>query len=337
MHVTVLRTSNHVLSALVGVVGRRDLHVAILAHSPFHARHSPGKFHLMFAGLDLAPAGFRHLDLTPGGTWKERFADTYDQVYEVRIHPSRAGRLLAASRGGVRRAAKRLVVAVGLDPGSLAGLLATGSRRGLRATVRLARRHVKDDVELRVYARPLGVHVPPPGPGLPPGLSIRRDSVQDLLKFHPVEPGPSRKDFLSAALGRLEDGEHVLTVCDDQRLLHHGWVRPADGDVMVGQVGQVLALPDVAAVLHDFYTDPVARGRGHCGHALDHALRELAPSGSGKRVLTWVLADDRPARRAVERAGFSYLGSLGRRRRLWRDVRWRTVPDVPSADEGAPR
>ncbi len=337
MHVTVLRTADHVVSALVGVVGRRDLHVAILAHSPFHARHSPGKFHLMFAALELAPAGFQHLDLTPGGAWKERFADTHDQVLEVRIHPGRAGRLLAASRGGARAAAKRLVAAAGMDSRSVARVLAAGSRGGLRDAIRLARQHIKDDVELRVYGRPLATPWPPRGARLPSGVTIRQDSLEDLLRFRPVEPGQSREAFLSASLARLEDGEHVFTVCDGQRLLHHGWVKPADGEVMLADIGQSLALPDVGAVLHDFYTDPAARRHGHCGYALDCALREMARSGTGKRALTWVPAGNEPARRAVEQAGFTYLGSLGRRRRLWRDVCWRTVPDVPSPVASASR
>ena len=78
---TVLRTGHHVRTLLIEV-GRgpsRGISPFPVPRPPLHGLST----HV--AALDLAAAGFQHLDLTPR-TWKERFAAPTN---EFRVRPPR--------------------------------------------------------------------------------------------------------------------------------------------------------------------------------------------------------------------------------------------------------
>jgi hypothetical protein len=322
--VTVLRAGDRIVSALVGVVGRETVHVAIVTHSPFYARHSPGKFHLMLAGLELAPAGIQYLDLTPGGAWKERFADTHDEVFELRVHRRPFERVLATWVSHARSAAKRVIQAVGIEPKAIVRtFVAAGRGRPIASGARVFGRWVRHDAELRLYTI-----LPSAGPMPDPGVTISKDSIEDLLKFEPAEPWQSRQAFLAAALERLEDGEHVFTISNSKRLLHLGWLVPEQQETFFTEVGQPFTFPEPSPVVYDFYTDPAARGRGYYRQNLCHILRQLALSQTSAQTFVCVLADNLPSRRVIEKIGFEYLGSLWHRRRFGRDTRWRTIAEV---------
>jgi CelD/BcsL family acetyltransferase involved in cellulose biosynthesis len=89
LHVTATTLSGRVVAAHIGIVGRQEVHLAILSHAEDHASHSPGKLHLLRLGQLLSRAGTRFLDLTPGGDeWKERFANAHDEVQVLTVFRS---------------------------------------------------------------------------------------------------------------------------------------------------------------------------------------------------------------------------------------------------------
>jgi SAM-dependent methyltransferase/RimJ/RimL family protein N-acetyltransferase len=307
-----------VVSALVGVVGREAVHMAIPAHSPFYGRHSPGVFHLMLAGLEMANAGIPYFDLTPGGAWKERFANAHDEVFELRIHGRRSARALGMGLAHARSAAKRLIQMAGVDPTAVVELTAPRRGRIARSAARLVQ-WVRLDRELRLYTM-----VPSAAPPPDAAVAIRKNCVEDLLKFEPVESGQSRQAFLADALKRLEDGDHVFTISDGERLLHYGWLVEGQQKACLTEVGQTFTFTEPTPVLYGFYTHPAARGRGYYRSNLCHILGELAVSKGARRAFICVLADNAPSRRVIEKVGFKYLGSLWHQRRLGRDMRWAT-------------
>ena len=74
--------------------------------------------------------------------------------------------------------------------------------------------------------------------------------------------GPSRRQFLSAALARIEEGQHVYTYADGGQLLHYGWLAEEPTDELKGRVLRGLCVPAKAALAFDLYTLPKARRRG---------------------------------------------------------------------------
>lgn len=115
LHVTVTTLSGKVIAAHIGVVGEREVHLAIVCHSEAHAEHSPGKLHLLRLGQRLAQEGVSALDLTPGGEWKERFANARDEVYILTFDTTAAARQVRKLKTYARRALKGVARAAGIS------------------------------------------------------------------------------------------------------------------------------------------------------------------------------------------------------------------------------
>jgi hypothetical protein len=245
--VTALRLDGRTIAAHVGYRNGGQVVLGIIAHAPAYARYSAGKLLLRMLGLRLQEEGFTHLDLTPGGEYKDRFATEYDEasVLDVWFHHAsvRAYKLQRAAidvgkrfvstdrmkgRIAVLRHKARLVRTVGL-PGTLLhlGELATGRPTSIRT----------DGIDTGAADE-----VPP--------IVFNRDALADLTAYDPVELWqPPMPAFLRDAMARLERGEHVYTCVRDGRLAAFGWL--AEG----------------AAVPCDCYTHPRYRRLG-----LHHAM-----------------------------------------------------------------
>jgi CelD/BcsL family acetyltransferase involved in cellulose biosynthesis len=117
LHVTATTLSGRVVAAHIGVVGREEVHLAILSHAEAHASHSPGKLHLLRLGQLLSQAGTKVLDLTPGGDeWKERFANAHDEVHVLTVFRSAAMKRCHELQADMRALLKRTARAVGVTP-----------------------------------------------------------------------------------------------------------------------------------------------------------------------------------------------------------------------------
>jgi CelD/BcsL family acetyltransferase involved in cellulose biosynthesis len=119
LHVTVLRCAGRIASAQINVENRGEVVLGLVTHSPWFSRHSPGKLHTLLLARALHREGYRALDLTPGGGYKDRFATRHDEVYSLRVFFS-ANRYYAhvASTAG-RRLAKGLLASAGAHPSAV--------------------------------------------------------------------------------------------------------------------------------------------------------------------------------------------------------------------------
>ncbi|WP_127996427.1 GNAT family N-acetyltransferase [Piscinibacter defluvii] len=317
-HVTLTCLDEVPIAAFFGAVSGRTLHLGMLIHSPMLAEHSPGKLHLLQLAECLLQSGIDTIDLTPGGdAWKERFANAHDEVYELSLF----ARPFQAWRRDVRTSLESLLksalVRVSLRPAQLRSML--GRLRRLRPLelVRRLRREVSERRELRIYRIEAEQ-----------AKALRRDprvavnAIDELVTFEPGEPWQTRQGFLSAALSRIESGERAYTISVDGRLAHSGWLVARQELSRMSEVDQTLRLPADSATLYDFYTDPECRGRGLYGTTIDHMLVDAFADPSLKYAYICVLADNKPSRKVIERAGFQYLGSfhwhrwLGRQRKF---------------------
>jgi hypothetical protein len=189
------------------------VHLAILCHSPFHARHSPGKLHVLKLGAELANEGFEALDLTPGGdAWKERFANTHDTVYELLVHPGRVSRAVALGSARGLAWGRWALGLVGGNPGQLKRVV-KGLWRSSRSAAKLDPEEGLLEPAPRVYrceAARLANRE---------GWTWGVNHLPDLLAC----ADPDRMAFLSKALERLESGWSVYTCLRNDMLYAVGW------------------------------------------------------------------------------------------------------------------
>jgi len=116
MHTSVLRLGNDMIAAHIGARDRTTVHLGLIAHSPFYANHSPGKLLLLLLGRQLGQEGFRDLDLTPGGAYKDRFADHSDEVFVLDIFFRMRDVWRFRWRQRLARGAKSVLTVAGITP-----------------------------------------------------------------------------------------------------------------------------------------------------------------------------------------------------------------------------
>jgi len=320
LHVTVLRVGDRIAAAHMGQCNRSQVLLGILVHSPFLARHSPGKLHLLLLALRLEQEGFHALDLTPGAEFKDRFASHWDEAYVMQIFFSHSAAWAFRARRAVVGLGKRYVEAGRakrvlriarhkvslLRPGSIAGKL-----------WRLAKRFCYELREYRVYrCAAETVSCPPPA-------AMHRDCLQDLICYAPTEAWQQPVDgFLQDAAERLDQGGHVYTHVEDGRLVHYGWMIERQQRALIAEVGQALDMPPDSAVLYDFYTHPAYRGRGLYQQALAQMTCDAAKIPGTKYIYIGALRENAASCHVIEKAGFQYRNSLFQRRLLGRVKRW---------------
>lgn len=108
--VTVSYIAERPVAAFLGPRTGSMVHLGLLMHAPDLEAHSPGKLHLLQLREHLSAEGMTVLDLTPGGdAWKERFAQTHDEVFEVVLFRSRLSYQLATGWRALTALGKRLL------------------------------------------------------------------------------------------------------------------------------------------------------------------------------------------------------------------------------------
>ena len=202
----------------------------------------------------------------------------------------------------------RALSGIGIDARTARARLSRAWSRGVvhsgLAAWTAARRRLWWCDEVRLYAMPANRPGSPP-----PGLSLRRDAIDDLLTYEQVPGTSPRQEFLARARARLGNGHHVYTCANGGTLLHHGWTAEHQSSALLTEVSQEVPLPPRSAVLYDFYTHPSARGQGIYKRSLRQLLQAIASNGGSDWIFIWVLAGNGASRHVIEQAGFDYYGS----------------------------
>lgn len=341
LHVTVMRAGSQLVSAQLNWCNRGEVLLGVLAHSPFFARSSPGRLHLLCVARELAREGIATLDLTPGGEpgdYKERFATRHDTVHSLAVLFDRSVRLRVDGRRWLVSAGKGAFARAGIAPARVRALLARQQRlwRGLRSSCvrrELARRLLSKlhrRREVRLYAFDLTRLPVSSG-----RAAVRRNSLADVLAAFDTPDGAlgPRRAYLAEALRRLERGEHVYTRVEGGRLVHFGWLSPQKKEALLADVGQRVRFAEPAALLHDFYTHPARRGRGICQSSLRHVLADAAQIPGARVAYAAAPAQGVAAIRALENVGFTHVGTLYELGWLGTVERWTDLPlEPPSPD-----
>jgi CelD/BcsL family acetyltransferase involved in cellulose biosynthesis len=323
LHTTVLKVGDRFAAAHLGICGHDAVHLGILAHNPALAKQSAGTFHALFLAQMLMKEGYPQLDLTPGGDpYKDHLANAWDEVHTLtvfgaawqarkqdlsRVLGDSARRTLTLGRISPKKAKALMRRVSRIRPISAFRHIATGAGRWL------ARRR-----EVLIYRHKIEML-----PDLDGNNLIRRDALDDLLAFEPVEPRQSRRSFLARALERIENGCHVYTHAESGRLLHYAWQSDRQDTWFLEDVGQEFALPPRSACLFDCYTFPPERGRGLLTTSLRTILSDTSRVSEIDQVFIAVPADSAACRQVVEKLGFAYEVSLFEEVRFGRARHWR--------------
>jgi CelD/BcsL family acetyltransferase involved in cellulose biosynthesis/GNAT superfamily N-acetyltransferase len=323
-HLTATFLDGRPVAGCWGSVTGATMHVGMLMHSPFIAKHSPGKFHLMQLSDQLYRDGVRLFDLTPGqDAWKDRLASDYDEVAEAVIYRSGFSALRERAVRAGSRAARRSLAALGIAPAAVLPAL----RRRVRVATVVSEigEWLNVSREYRVYCV-----LRNRASGFTAESRVLRDPLGLLLAYAPSERWQRRADFLGNALARLENGQHCYAVQSDGQIAHYGWLVLHQTTSQVIEVRQDLSFAPGSAVLYDFYTPPKYRGRGFYRAAIATMVCEAFAHSDIERVYIGVLADNGPSRHVIEALGFEYQESLFWSRRLGLERRWAShSPGIP--------
>lgn len=327
VHLTVLKAGEHFVTAHLGAVKKNEVQLGLIAHNPRFARHSPGKFQILFLSKMLMQQGFEQLDLTAGGDpYKERFADAWDEVHTLALFPS----LLSHARGKVAQTTKSMTRALlkclRLSPNH--ARLCVDKVRSLRPFnivgrwLRGVQSWISAGQEIQIYSFP-AANVEP----FESATFINRDVLGDLLLYQPDRRGPSRREFVSAAVRRIEQGEHCYTHVRAGRLLHCGWLAPHPSQELAGQMLPGYTLPPGSALIGDRQTFSADHAPEIDRISLRSMMEDAARDPAIRQILVAVPARDQHVRTLLEQIGFKQHGTLFQQTRFGLSRNWAVIHD----------
>jgi CelD/BcsL family acetyltransferase involved in cellulose biosynthesis len=309
LHFTVMKVGGAVVSAHFGLIDKKKSRVqnGVFTHSLSHARHSPGKIHVLMLGLRLLKDGFSVFDLTPpGGDWKERFASTHDSVYELTMCGRRTQRwspkelLITASTIG-----RSVFESYGLEPTNSVAPLKNAARNAWRVAgygvVGNLKRVWFRKRPARLYRYEFAANRLPKSPDV-----LSRDRLDDLLAFKPKRRWwMNRQEFLSNACERLEKGHHCYTSINDRgSLLDCAWLVERHDQALLSDLSSKLEIPKKSALLVPSDIDPQTRDIASFEGCVRQMLRDAMLIPDTQYAYISVPIDDRPALRAIEKLDF---------------------------------
>jgi len=316
LHVTALRCGGQIASAHIDVENRGEVVLGLVTHSPWFSRHSPGKLHILLLARALHSDGYRALDLSPGGGYKERFATRQEEVYSLRVFFGARQYYTYLASVRARHVAKGLLSRFGMRPSELsdrvARLRAAFGHRGKSGSLargggwRLWRNEAVHFYEVRAEAID----------ALPGNACASRNCLAELVTYMPGRVAATpRREFLRVALERLESGANVYTRATNGALSGWAWLSDSGQLTGDGNPGGPSLLPPHSAVVHDVALD-ARSGADDYRTMLARPLRDALALPNIDRIFVAV-TDVRPElRRAIETLGGGYAGSIVTRTRM---------------------
>jgi len=334
LHATALRVDERLISAQIHFYNREQVLLWLITHSPFYARYSPGELHTLMVGADLAKEDVPVFDLTPGGSYKDRYATNYDEVYIVTVFFNRARRIQYKLKRRLAETAKSALRVFNITPEQTRDAFSTFldlRQKWLRLRpadilsecLKKLKRSLWYKDELCVYAYNLDQAHSQPAP-----QAMKRNQIAELLVYQPMEAWqPSVNKFMKRALENLEAGHFVYTRVEDGKLAQYCWLIESqllESMPPGGLDEHGLVLPPDSVLITDFYTR--SQGRSLAPASLRQILLDAACIPGAKRAYIAIPAGNDVMRQVIEVAGFTYQFSLFRKNALGRVTSWSTAP-----------
>jgi len=330
-HATALRAGDRLAAAHWGTCGKRELHMGTLVFEPSLVRHSPGRLLILRLAEMLKRDGFARLDLTPGGdAYKDLFASHMEPVYRLTILSSVGQRLRLAAIEQVRQTAARACRAMGTTPVQARVRWQNLPKPGqmLPCLMRGVGGWLISHRQTRVYYCP-----PPtalPVDGCP---QIHRDRIDDLLTYQTPRYGLTRQQFLSTALQRLEENQHVYTAMAEGKLLHLAWVAEQPEEQQIRPWLTTFPLPPQRILVHDLAAVGPTPDWNLAETLLRRILHDAARQSPAAGIFLSIPGDDADQLRLIKRNGFAYLCAHQHRVVMGRHRDWIDNPHHPATAE----
>jgi CelD/BcsL family acetyltransferase involved in cellulose biosynthesis len=336
LNVTVLRVGDKLVSGQIHMHNREQVLLGLITHSPFYSRFSPGTVHLLMLGVELAKKEIPIFDLTPGGEYKDRYATDHDHAYILKIFFNRTHCFRYKLVRKISESIKSLAVSVNILPervrdvqsalldhrAKFAHLKITSM---LSEIGRILKRNLWHTEELLIYTYDLGNITCSCDMS-----TMKRDHLHDLLVYRPMEPRqPPVNKFLKRAMKNIENGHHLYTRVEDERLAQFAWLAAPNSLNSATEDEWYSFLPPESAVLTDYYTH--SRDASLTRASLCQILRDASHMQGAKYASICVSAENLSLLRAVEEIGFTYRYSLFKRNVLGKAKSWSNRPELLSA------
>jgi CelD/BcsL family acetyltransferase involved in cellulose biosynthesis/RimJ/RimL family protein N-acetyltransferase len=316
-HSSALMVGDEIAAYQLALRSKNSLILWLVSHNPFFAQHSPGKFHILHLGEQLAKDKLAYYDLTPGGDgWKERFSNRHVAAWAVtiRLSPNALKQTVARAKTGALTLLKSSVRKAGIRKHHAHLVRSFISKLSPGNILANLRARLWSDTTLIIYEMNLPTDITNAN-----APDIRVNTVSDLLGFDSSQFHKDDTEFFASCMKRLENGEHVYSIARNNKLVHFGWMIYGQERGHMSEVGQHLDYPEKSVILYDFYTHPAARGEGLYGKNLRKMLKDISARGGFKKAIITVKADNIASRKVIERTGFRpYL-------RMTRQVRFGRV------------
>lgn len=212
LQMSVLRVDDQVVAWLTGVRSDGYFHPTAFAHSPFHARFSPGGIHMLLLAQSLMRGHGCLFDLTPGGdAFKDMLASEHEPTWTMVFYPGplsvlrfKPAHILArkAWRKCWRMSGERVLAFTRRERPST-----------IQSTPRFEVRRI--DLEKTDHALP----------------SVRRNEIRDLLKYQPAAGEPSMQGFFVQIQQDIDTGADLFTYVENERLIACASIIRTSGDV----------------------------------------------------------------------------------------------------------
>jgi RimJ/RimL family protein N-acetyltransferase len=314
VHPTLLTVGEKITSAQVCLQNRDEMLLSITAMSPFFAKQSPSKIHLLMLENELFQTDYKKFDLSPGNGYKQRFANETEESYSLTVFFNKTDFRSYKLKRKAFEFGRQTLEKVNIKKTKIFRFADKFVHKLKRLKISTVPRTIFKNIGKKIYeykeCRMYSFDVEKVSQ-LENSPVLKVDYVPDLLKYKPVEGWQDTiSQFHQKVLRRFEAGTHSYSFADDETLLHYGWLLERQKVSNVYEVGQSFELPENTAVLFDYYTHPQARGQKLYQKAIIQGLHDAAKVPETKQVFIGVLADNLPSRHVIEKLGFKYEGSL---------------------------
>ncbi|WP_245949351.1 GNAT family N-acetyltransferase [Echinicola strongylocentroti] len=216
LHVTALKLDGETISSIIGMKGKGWMHLAgLISYSPFHSKHSPGLVHLYMLGKMLQEEGYHKFDLTPGyDGYKERFSTSGDEVVELHLSKN----LKYGVKKFLRKNLHNTLVKFDVRPMSF--------ELNMKKKIYLIKEKTKGITKSFFSANETMASYSFPSEDA--GLSVKKNSITDLLKYNDRNGLQSRWEFLERAFSLVSRGAEFYSISDGKKLLASIWITSDD-------------------------------------------------------------------------------------------------------------
>lgn len=298
----VFKNGDKISACAVGSVENKELSFGIFCFNFLLSKYSPGKLLLFMGSKMLAEKGLTSIDLTPGGQWKERFANDAETVSKLTIYYKSSRYFSTTSQDTVIKFSKLMLAKLGHSPGDVRNFIKT---KIISRISNIFTKNSEDTKTLHLYK----LHIQKEKL-LPATDDFERNDIREFLKFSTKSNEISRQAFLSDSLRRFEAGHTGYSYTKNNQLLITGWLAPVQKKSYFPEVDQVYVYEEPSTVLTTSYRDTTNIDASLLKNIILCMLHDSKNYGESQTIYFTVSAGDKNLKVILKEIGFEFVESI---------------------------